>query len=98
MNLLNGLPILAISIAQMDVASSPALTTYGPIGIICAWLIYRDEKRAKENEKLRESIGDVAHQMKNLSRALLYTTATTGPQPLRDIAAKELERAGVVEK
>lgn len=98
MNLLyNGAPILAVALGQIEAVNPSALTIYGPMGVICAWLIYRDEKRAKENEKLRESIGDVAHQMKNLSRAILYTTATSGPPGLREVAAKELERTGTKE-
>ena len=88
----NAVPMFAVVLAQVGEGHS-TLAVYGPMGVICAWLILRDEKRAKENEKLREEIGNVAHQMKGLNRNLLYITATHGPTPLRDIAAKELERA-----
>jgi hypothetical protein len=89
----NAVPLAAVALAQVEAGSSSALAVYGPMGIICAWLMLRDEKRAKESEKLREEIGNVAHQMKGLNRNLLYVTASSGPSPLRDIAAKELERA-----
>jgi hypothetical protein len=94
----NAAPLFAVAIGQIEAVPTSALAIYGPMGIICVWLMYRDEKRAKENEKLRESIGDVAHQMKNLSRAILYTTATSGPPGLKEVAAKELERTGAGDK
>ena len=90
-SLYNGIPLLAVALGQIESGHS-ALAIYGPMGIICAWLMLRDERRAKDADKLRESIEGVAHQMKGLNRNLLYVTATTGPAPLRDIAAKELER------
>lgn len=86
--------MVALVFAQADTASGSALAVYGPMGVICAWLMFRDEKRAAQTDKLREEIGGVAHQMKGLNRNLLYVTATHGPSPLREIAQKELERAG----
>lgn len=84
-------PMLALLIAQLDESGSK-LTVYGPMGIICLWLMYRDEKRSKEGEKLRESIEKVAHQMKGLNRNLLYQAASHGPAGLREVAQRELER------
>ena len=76
----------------MDTGSHSALAVYGPMGVICAWLMLRDEKRATQAEKTREAIDGVAHQMKGLNRNLLYVTASHGPEPLREVARKELER------
>jgi hypothetical protein len=88
----NVIPLLAVTLAEIGAPSGSALAVYGPMGVICAWLMFRDERRAKEGEKLREEIGNVAHQMKGLNRNLLYVTATHGPMPLREIASRELER------
>lgn len=95
-------PMLALLLSQLGDNESK-LTVYGPMGIICMWLMYRDEKRSSEHSKaaalassdnagLREEIRGVAHQMKGLNRNLLYNAAVHGPEPLRTIAAKELER------
>lgn len=93
MNILfNSVPILALALGQIDAASGSTLAIYGPMGVICAWLMLRDEKRATQADKLRDEIGSVAHQMKGLNRNLLYVTATHGPSPLREVAQKELER------
>jgi hypothetical protein len=54
--------------------------------------MYREEMRSKENRALHEKIGDVAHQMKGLNRSILYVTASHGPEALREVARKELER------
>ncbi len=88
----NTVPILAVALGQVDAGTS--LATYGPIGVICGWLILRDERRAKDAEKLREEIAKVAHQMKGLNRNLLYQAASHGPAGIREVAAKELERVG----
>lgn len=45
-------------------AEHQALYTYGPLGIICGWLMWRDEKRAADNRSL-------AHQIGTLTKALL---------------------------
>ena len=90
--LINTLPFAAVALGQVDAVASPALAVYGPLGVICGWLMIRDERRANDNEKLRETIGDVAHQMKGLNRNMLYVTATHGPDGLREVARKELER------
>ena len=98
----NTVPMIALVMAQFSGAETK-LEVYGPMGVICLWLMYRDEKRAKEteerrgvdlkeNEKTRDEIRSVAHQMKGLNRNLLYITATHGPAGLRDVAERELER------
>lgn len=93
MNLIyNAVPILAVYLGQMEASSHSALAVYGPMGVICGWLMLRDERRGKDADKLREEIGNVAHQMKGLNRNLLYVTASHGPEPLREVARKELER------
>lgn len=88
----NVIPVVAVVLGQIDANSGSALAVYGPMGVICAWLMLRDENRAKQSEKLREEIGNVAHQMKGLNRNLLYVTASHGPPPLQEIAKRELER------
>lgn len=96
------LPLLAVSLGQ--IADAPAgLTVYGPMGIICIWLMVRTERDRKDaqaredvmrndNAKLREEIRGIVHQMKGLNRNLLYVTATHGPEGLRQVASRELEK------
>ena len=103
MNLLvNSIPLLAVAISQVEIKPE-GLTVYGPIGIICLWLMWREERSRADNAKvhegarqdnaqLRDEIRGVAHQMKGLNRNLLYVTATHGPAGLRDVAERELER------
>jgi hypothetical protein len=102
MTILYTAPIMGVILSQ--VSGVPAgLGLYGPIGLVCLLLVYREEKtRAemkeerdavrKDNALLREEIRSVAHQMKNLNRNLLYTAATSGPDGIRHLAEKELER------
>lgn len=51
------------ALAQL-VESNNALYTYGPLGIICVWLMYRDEKRAADHRSL-------GHRLDGLTKALL---------------------------
>ena len=88
-------PLLAIVVAQAEAGSPTGLAVYGPLGIICLWLMWRDERRAIQTDKTREAIDGVAHQMKGMNRNLLFFTASHGPAPLREIAKKELERTEV---
>lgn len=53
----------------------PGLLTYGPLGIITGWLMYRDEKRAtqlrKHEELESEHRIDILHRMDGLTKAIL---------------------------
>lgn len=104
-SLFNCLPIIALvsgySMAQIEGTAS--LTTLGPVGIICAWLIWRDERQMRQtvkihegvrddNSKLREEFRGYVHELKGLNRNLLYQAAIHGPTGIREVAAKELER------
>lgn len=54
MNLLYSVaPVAAVVLGQIDGAQASPLVIYGPLGVICAWLMWRDEKRSQESEKLR---------------------------------------------
>ena len=70
------------------------LTIYGPLGIICGWLMWRDERRDKTlreiNEKQVNALGSVAHKMNGLSRALIFNAATHAPTGIKELAQKEL--------
>ncbi len=50
-------------IAELADNASPLLT-YGPLGAICAWFMFRGEKVAAK-------IGDLAHRIDGLTKALL---------------------------
>jgi hypothetical protein len=103
MNLVfNSIPVVAVVLGQADAPGS-ALSIYGPLGVICAWSMWRDEKRARENEKLRETISGmatevresldgVAHEMRGVNLNFLLVQASHGPENLRGLAQAELER------
>ena len=99
----NSIPMLAVALAQYEAPDLSKLSIYGPLGIICLWLMWRDERQMRQtakisegvredNAKLREEFRGYTHQMKGLNRNLLYFTATHGPAGLREVAEKELER------
>ena len=99
----NSIPVLAVAFAQVLPSDASKLSIYGPMGLICFWLMWRDERQMKasakmhegmreDNSKLREEFQGFTHQLKGLNRNLLYQTATHGPAGLRDVAEKELER------
>lgn len=71
-----------------------ALLTYGPLGIICAWLMWRDERRDKSMREAAEknvtALGQVAHKLNGLSRALIFNAATHAPNGIKELAQKEL--------
>lgn len=76
-------------------STTELLTIYGPLGVICAWLMWRDERRDKTlreiNEKQISALGTVAHKMNGLSRALIFNAATHAPTGIKELAQKELE-------
>ena len=99
----NTVPFVAVVIAEITPTDATKLSVYGPLGLICLWLMWRDERQLKanskihegvrdDNAKLREEFRNYTHQLKGLNRNLLYVTATHGPAGLRDVAEKELER------
>lgn len=65
--------ILAQAVQAAE-AVSP-LYTYGPMGIITCWLMYRDERRAtqvRETERHQfEQQSDVMHRIDGLTKAIL---------------------------
>lgn len=95
-------PILAVAFAQVGGIPS-GLSVYGPIGLVCLLLVYREEKTRAEmkeertaihqdNAKLREEIRALTHQTKNLNRNILFMASTHAPEGVRDLAEKELNR------
>lgn len=73
-------------IAQI-VQESPALYTYGPLGVICAWLMWRDERRAADHR----SIGD---RIDGLTTAILVdiTERDTCGHKTKDYAQDEIAK------
>ena len=65
-----------LGLAEIAVAGDGgALLTYGPLGIITAWLMYRDEKRAtafRDSEtRNAQHHHDILHRIDGLTKALL---------------------------
>ena len=62
------------TLAQVS-EGTPALYTYGPLGIITCWLMYRDEMRAKQVTKMEAQMSemhvDAMHRIDGLAKALL---------------------------
>lgn len=61
--------ILAL-LAQV-VEANPALYAYGPLGIICAFFMWRDVARDREREMFMQTVRDVGHRVDGLTKALL---------------------------
>lgn len=94
-------PFAAITLAQFG-GDASKLVSYGPMGIICGWVLWQWERQRtdhlkvqdavrEDNEKLRGEVRNLVHEFKGLNRNLLYVTATHGPSPLREVAEKELK-------
>ncbi len=60
--------IVAAIVAQAATDNAPLLLSYGPLGIMCAWLMYKGEKVFTE-------IRDLAHRIDGLTKALLVDMA-----------------------
>lgn len=66
-----------LGLAEIAVAGDggATLVTYGPLGIITAWLMYRDEKRATAFREIENKNGsyhhDILHRIDGLTKALL---------------------------
>lgn len=101
-------PMLALALAQLEVDVSK-MSVYGPMGIICLWLMWRDERQMRQNaqiskgtrednEKLREEFRGFTHQLKGLNRNMLYYVATHAGGNLGEVAKRELERSNENEK
>lgn len=79
----------------MPPTAGEMLTIYGPLGIICGWLMWRDERRDKTLREINtaqvSALGQVAHKLNGLSRALIFNAATHAPNGIKELAQKELE-------
>lgn len=59
--------ILAV-VAQVAADNAGVLLTYGPLGVMCAWLMWRSERVFTE-------LRDLAHRIDGLTKALLVDMA-----------------------
>jgi len=85
---------LWVPIAQTQLPDHNLLTVWGPLGVICAWLMWRDERRDKiireSADKNVVAMERVAHKLNGLSRALIFNAATHASPGLKELAEKEL--------
>lgn len=59
-------------LAQIASDNAGPLLTYGPLGIVCAWLMWKIERMEKSMvEGLGAKLGDLAHRIDGLTRAML---------------------------
>jgi len=83
-------------IAQLVEHDWQTLVNYGAIGFICAWLIYRDERKDRlmrdMNRETTTAINNLAHKFNGLTRALIFNAATYAPNGIREMAQAELEK------
>ena len=56
------------TIAQAIADNQSVLLTYGPLGIVCAWLMWRAEKT---EARVALMLKDLAHRIDGLTRAML---------------------------
>lgn len=71
------------------------LTVWGPLGIICGWLMWRDERRDRLMREIAsknvDAMEKVAHKLNGLSRALVFSAATHAQNgDLKELAEREL--------
>jgi len=60
------------TLAQIATENAGPLLTYGPLGIVCAWLMWKIERMEKSMvESLGTRLGDLAHRIDGLTRAML---------------------------
>ncbi len=60
------------TIAQLAEQNASVLLTYGPLGVVCAWLMWKIERMEKSMvESLGTRLGDLAHRIDGLTRAML---------------------------
>lgn len=90
--------------AQIVVDNWPTmLFGYGPLGGISWWLARQVEKLTVElrkrdiivreiTDKHADAMKVVAHKLSGMSRALIYNAATHGPDNIKILAHKELQR------
>lgn len=85
---------LWVPFAQTALPDHNLLTVWGPLGVICAWLMWRDERRDKiireSADKNVVAMERVAHKLNGLSRALIFNAATHAPNGIKELAEKEL--------
>jgi len=59
-------------IAQIATENAGPLLVYGPLGIVCAWLMWKIERmETKMTDALGAKLGDLAHRIDGLTKALL---------------------------
>lgn len=84
-------------IAQLT-AENPALYTYGPLGVFCAFFMWRDVNRQQAHERERaifiSEVRAVRHSMDGLQRAFLVHTmeVATFPTTIRDYARAQIAK------
>lgn len=106
MTMIFGLLYASAFLATIEIAGiAQALITYGPLGLICAYLIYRDEKREKDRaahdqlyglkfDTMIEEIRKLSHRLSGLSKGLLMDIMErTQDANTRQLAKDMLERA-----
>jgi hypothetical protein len=63
-------------IAQIINENANALLTYGPLGIVCGWLMWKIERMEnKLCEGLSSKLGDLSHRIEGLTRTMLVDMA-----------------------
>lgn len=84
-------------IAQLT-ADNPALYTYGPLGVFCAFFMWRDVNRQMAHEKERAvfltEMRAVRHSMDGLQRAfLVHMIEFDGVgEPVREYASRQVAK------
>lgn len=71
------LPTFLAVIAQLT-TESPALYTYGPLGIMCAFFMWRDVARDKERAVFIDEIRGLSHRIDGLTRQLMMEMIERG--------------------
>lgn len=79
--------MIAALLSQLSEAGVPSLLTYGPLGIVLAWFMLRAEKGFSK-------IGDLAHRIDGLTRALLMDMVEreSSGRAVKEYATKQIAK------
>lgn len=87
-------------IAQAEITVSPATIAvgYGPLGLFCWWLTRLVERQRADSRRQQDVfiqvIKDNTHKISGMSMAMTLNAATYGPENIRVLANRELEKRG----
>lgn len=95
---------MSLSLLAQLATENSALYTYGPLGIFCAFFMWREVKREahleRDREAIREGFEAINHTIRGLSKAM-WTDLANRSDPgsyIREEAKRTIERMNAQEQ